>query len=137
MYKMLLLGCISFFVLDAKAEGVATETCANGAGIIIEGAISGKRYCQSNEVMSWWNAVSWCDALGKGLFSLEECGCDWSTNCQSKCPELNVNMVSRVWTTTHKDVDSSYAVGRGGNIDQRYVLRSYSTEGWGNRALCR
>lgn len=75
------------------------ETCANGAGVVITGAVTGYKYCKSNQQMNWWNAYAWCDAIGKRLFDLNDCGCSGTTNCNGKCPELLAEAsTGRIWT---------------------------------------
>ena len=93
------------------AEEETTETCANGAGVVITGAVTGYKYCRSNNPMNWWNAVSWCDALKRPSFDLDDCGCDWSTNCQRKCPELaKVADYQYLWMITPASDSTAYFV---------------------------
>lgn len=92
------------------------ETCANGAGTIVTGAVTGYKYCRSNSNdMNWWNAVSWCDAMGRKLFDRANCACGNTTaDCAgSICPELKgVGSGDWVWTITRSpDIDiRSYRV---------------------------
>ena len=93
-----------------------TETCANGAGTVITGAITGHKYCKSNNAMNWWNAVAWCDALGRQLFPLNNCECDNTTaNCNLNgtrvCPELtNVSGSIVIWSATPVNKENAYKV---------------------------
>ena len=74
MNKILMMTCgILIASSVALTEDTTTETCANGAGAIITGHITGDKYCKSNKTMNWWNAVSWCDAQNKTLIALSDC----------------------------------------------------------------
>ena len=57
-----------FMASMAVADDTTTETCANGAGIVITGNLSGHKYCLSNQNMSWWNAYAWCDSYSNNSF---------------------------------------------------------------------
>ena len=89
MMKFLnIIGLLFISSSIAMAEdNIPVETCANGAGTIIVGAITGHKYCKSNKTMNWWNAVSWCEGLNKRLFNFDDCKCDTTTDCRI-CPEL-------------------------------------------------
>lgn len=90
MNKILILGC-SLLVLSSVALADDTTTCANGAGIVVIGAVTGHKYCMSKKQMNWWNALSWCDGQDRRQFDRSDCACsDVVSNCYgSKCPELN------------------------------------------------
>ena len=62
--------------LSSVAEDIA-ETGANGGGAVLVGVVSGHKYCKSNNAMSWWNAVAWCDGLERKLIDL-------NTDCVDK-----------------------------------------------------
>ena len=115
MKQLILLTAILLISTVSFAEDTTTETCANGAGTVIEGAVADAngnkhKYCISNKTMNWWNAVSWCDALGKKLFSLEDCGCSGTTNCTDRCPELYTKIEAYAWTATPKGENSAHFV---------------------------
>lgn len=112
MRKILLLICgILMISLSAPAED-ATETCANGAGVIKNGVITSHKYCMSNKTMNWWNAVSWCDGLGMSLFDLKkDCACsDTMADCYDyKCPEIyQIHSQHQIWTATTGCTNGSY-----------------------------
>ena len=116
MKQLILLTAIFLTSTVTLAEDTTTtETCANGAGIVIEGAVADAngnkhKYCKSKNTMNWWNAVSWCDAQGRRLFNLDDCGCSWELNCQNKCPELLLNVDQGIWTSNPKRTNEAYAV---------------------------
>ena len=96
-------------------DTTTTETCANGAGIVIEGAVADAngnkhKYCRSNQQMNWWNAVSWCDALGRRLFSLDDCA--FSVTSTTTCNDLKGVVVGEVWiwTSTPSGDSNAYRV---------------------------
>ena len=104
MRKILILICGVVMMSSAVfADDTTTpETCANGAGTVIMGTVSGRKYCMSNNDMNWWNAISWCDGLKKHLFSMDDCECG-NTGCNNICPELrNIsdNLTHWTWTST-------------------------------------
>lgn len=100
MNKILIVCGLLMVSSIALAQEATTETCANGAGTVVIGKVSGHKYCKSNETMNWWNAWSWCDAQGRQSFSMDDCGCDGLKNCVGICPELVVNGSGHVWTST-------------------------------------
>ena len=116
MKQLILLTAIFLTSTVTLAEDTTTtETCANGAGIVIEGAVADAngnkhKYCKSKNTMNWWNAVSWCDAQGRRLFNLDDCGCSWELNCQNKCPELLLNVDQWIWTATPNGSSLAYIV---------------------------
>ena len=66
MNKFLFLTtCVLGISYHGFAQETSTETCANGAGEVITGYITGTKYCISKTRIDWWNANAWCDALGK------------------------------------------------------------------------
>ena len=73
MKKILLLCSLLMISPTLMAEDTTVEICANGAGTIITGVITGTKYCWSNSEMNWWNANAWCDAQGRRLFSMDDC----------------------------------------------------------------
>ena len=106
MKKILFLCSLLMISPTLMAEDTTVESCANGAGTIITGVITGTKYCWSNSDMNWWNANAWCDAQGKRLIDLNiDCGCDWSTNCNGRCPEF---VVSHGWVSTPSSISTTY-----------------------------
>ena len=104
MKQFLMTICGFLFITSvAMADDTTTEMCANGAGTVISGAVTGHKYCMSNNPMNWWNAISWCDALGKRLISVDECACSALVNCDGKCPEFRKVYNKYIWTTTSDD----------------------------------
>lgn len=63
MRKILILCGILMMSSVVRAQETITETCANGTGIIVVGDVSGHKYCRSKQVLNWWNAYVWCDAI--------------------------------------------------------------------------
>ena len=89
MRNFLILTCSVIMISSVTFADDTVETCANGAGTVVIGAVSGHKYCNSKNGMNWWNAVTWCDGLGRRLFDLSDCACsDTTANCVNKCPEL-------------------------------------------------
>ena len=106
--------CISLMVptITLAEDTTITETCADGAGVVIAGAVSEHKYCMSNKTMNWWNAVSWCDGLNKKLFNLNDCSCSGTINCTGKCPELALGTGGvYFWTANPKGTFEAYAIG--------------------------
>jgi len=67
-------------------DTTSTKTCANGAGTVITGVVTGHKYCKSNVVINWWNANAWCDAQGRRLFSMDDC--TYSVTGTTACADL-------------------------------------------------
>ena len=112
MKNLFLICAVLFTTLVALADDITTETCANGAGTVMIGAVTGHEYCMSNKTMNWWNGISWCDAQGRRLFSLEDCGCheavaDCSNN---RCPELNKGIDKWILTLKPFTTSTIYSV---------------------------
>ena len=101
MNKILMVCGLLMVSTVAFADDITVESCADGAGTVVIGAVSGHKYCKSNETMNWWNAWSWCDAQGKKMFSLDDCRCDEAVaDCAGRmCSELvDVGTDELVWT---------------------------------------
>lgn len=101
--KKILLPVSSLLLLTSIAIADDTSTCADGAGKIVTGTVTGHQYCMSNQQMkNWWNAMAWCDGLRRRAFNVNDCACSNTTaNCAgNKCAELiNVyNTNFGVWT---------------------------------------
>lgn len=90
MRNVLILMCGVFMLSTAALADDITERCANGAGIVITGTVTGHKYCLRAVGMTWWNAVSWCDAQGRRLVELRDCACgNTISDCAgNKCPDL-------------------------------------------------
>ena len=116
MQKVLLLSAIILLSQPVFADDTTTtETCANGAGRVITGVVSGHKYCRSNNTMDWWNAHTWCDGLGSRLFSMNDCEHS-STN--TLCNELaGVGGNENVWTAMPKGTSLAYNV----NLSSGYI----------------
>ena len=115
MKQLILLTAILLTSTVTLAEDTTTtETCANGAGTVITGAVSGRKYCKSNSGdMNWWNAYAWCDAMGRKLFDRANCACGNTTaDCAgSMCPELKgVSSGDWVWSATPNGTTRAYSV---------------------------
>ena len=106
---LMLMGCILMMFSVVRADDTVVQTCANGAGTIVKGVVSGRQYCKSNQKMNWWNAISWCDAQRKSLFSLSDCQCDGAKNCNKRCPELLMGNDENPWIWTSNASGESYA----------------------------
>lgn len=105
MKQFLMLACLSMMISKVTIAEETTETCANGAGTVITGAVTGHKYCKSNNTMNWWNAVAWCDGLEKKLFNLSDCECsnvtaNCSENGKKMCAELIKVGSQQIWTSS-------------------------------------
>ena len=132
MCGMVMMSCVVF------AEDITTETCADGAGTVIIGAVSGHKYCKSNKGMNWWNAMAWCDGIGRRLFERSDCACSATvSDCREKCPELTgaSNTNDLVWTATpYTDINAYFISLLSGAYSTHYEGRK---GGRGLFALCR
>ena len=97
MHKFLLLTCLICFMSMVALADETVETCAGGGGTIVIGAVTKYKYCKSNNSMNWWNAVSWCDAQKKELFTLDDCARNVTTSYWH-CPELVLGNRFEAWT---------------------------------------
>ena len=112
MRKILIFTCGVIMMSSVAFADDTVETCANGAGTVVVGAVSGHKYCKSNSTMNWWNAFAWCDAQGRKLFDISECACSNTTaDCIYNCPEMNNVGTMAIWTLTACDKKSNYRVG--------------------------
>ena len=131
MRKILIIS--SMLMMSFAVSAQEAETCANGAGTVITGAVTGHKYCKSNGTMNWWNAHAWCDALGRRLFDRSDCACGNTTaDCANgKCPELvGVGGEQWIWTSTPTPTGSSYAyivsLSSGHIVDNYYRSNLFS-----------
>ncbi len=138
MRKILMVTC-GILMMSSVVLAQEVETCANGAGTVVVGVVTGHKYCMSNKTMNWWNAVSWCDGQDRRLFDLSDCGCSSTVNCANyKCPELAEEGNSRMlWTSTPRTSSHAYHImpeyGGGYNMYNDYNHRTQSGH---IRALC-
>ena len=112
MRKILMLMCGVVMMSSAvfADDTTTSETCADGAGTVVVGAVTGHKYCMSNNGMNYWNAVSWCDGLKRRLFDRSDCACSNTTSdCHNKCPELSKIWNTKKWVKTITPINSSYA----------------------------
>jgi len=120
MSGILMMSCVVF-----ADDTTTTETCANGAGTVITGAVSGHKYCLRKSTHSgsptqigqiiWWNAHTWCEGIGRTIFSMNDCGCNATINCNNKCPELAIgggglSGQSGIWTDKPFGTSGAYVV---------------------------
>ena len=133
MKQLILLTAVFMISTVTLADDTtATETCANGAGEIVTGVVTGHKYCKSNVGINWWNANAWCDAQGRRLFSMDDCAFS-STSGTSKCHDLKgVGSDRWIWTAIpKKDFDayvvnlSSGDIGSGVRLDNNYYALCY------------
>lgn len=141
MRQILMLTCGILFISSVGfAEDTTTETCANGAGTVIEGKVTGHKYCKSNNYMNWWNAHTWCDALGRRLFSLDDCGCsDTVANCpKNTCAELaGISQESFWWAVNPVNAHASFVIRpASGYIDSNISGNCYRSSAPSHYALC-
>lgn len=138
MRKILILMCGVVMMSSAVfADDTTTpETCANGAGTVVVGAVTGHKYCKSNTQMNWWNAQSWCDALNRRTFDISDCACSNTTaDCHNRiCIELvGVGNDQYIWTMK-SNWEWSYNINlSSGTIRDWY---DYSRKGAHYPALC-
>ena len=133
MKQFLMITCGILFVTSvAIADDTSTEMCANGAGFVVEGAVTGHKYCVGRDGMDWHNAYSWCDALGKQLFDLSDCACsETQADCAGGgCPEMALYAAlskqdifndtvpaKALWTKNLRDIGTAYRINSAGKID--------------------
>jgi len=95
------------FGMTARAE-----TCAGGAGTIVEGVGHG-RYCAGVVGLNWWSAFAWCDAIGGTLVdATDDCACEECTTQGSASLCLNLPLkksASGYWTRNENARDPGYA----------------------------
>lgn len=125
MCGMVMLSSVAF------ADDTTTiETCADGAGIVIEGAVTGYKYCKSNTKMNWWNAYAWCDALEMRLFDLSDCACSDTISDCSRCVELkdlSVGGIGWIWTNTSSTINPKET-----NAHEKMVIIMSNSGQWEN-----
>ncbi len=107
MKQLLALICLSMMIFTTEIAAETLESCANGGGTVVTGAITGHKYCKSNNAMTWWNAYVWCDGQGKRLFSLTDC--QYSITSTTACPEIVGVSTDKPWIWTATLLGSSKA----------------------------
>jgi len=112
MRQILMLMCGMVMLSSVAFAEDTTETCADGAGVVVTGAVSGHKYCRSKQSMNWWNAYAWCDALGRRLADRSDCACgNTISDCaNNQCPELSGVGNFWAWTGTPSKTGESYYV---------------------------
>ena len=131
---MLLLSSNTVFATDT------TETCANGAGIVIKGK-NGAEYCLSKLTMNWWTALGWCQAIGKTPISYpDDCRCV-GNGCGTEmvgCPNLAIDFNAWAWANTPSySAEFSYTINlKNGEVNGNWVYGTRSNK-LNSRALCK
>ena len=125
MRKILMVTC-GILMMSSVVLAQEVETCANGAGTVVVGVVTGHKYCMSNKTMNWWNAVSWCDGQGKRLFDRSDCACDSEkADCVNNlCPDLKNGIDRGVWIGTAVDSTRSYYIQMWYGVLRDYENRS-------------
>lgn len=145
MHKNLMIVCGVLMMFSvAFADDTVSETCADGAGTVVVGAVTGHKYCKSKIGMNWWNAVSWCDGMGRKLFSLDDCGCsnavsDCTDGAYRLCPELKKAAQSNTWVWS-KNVpikNTTEAHNIWVPITRVQTISRSNANAGGNMALCK
>ena len=126
--------CITFIVSTTTlANDTTPETCANEAGTVIIGAVTGQKYCMSNKSMNWWNAYAWCDGIGSTLFSMNDC--KFSGTNTSICANLkNTGNDVWIWTSTPNGSTNAYGINLSSGNFGNFAVRNHPHGGY--RALC-
>ena len=74
----------------------------------------GKRYCKSNNGMTWWSALTWCDAQGGNLATFTSM-CPGIApainNADGACPALQEVVESGQWVWSGYPVGANLALG--------------------------
>lgn len=141
MQKILILCGVLMMSSVVIAQDTTTETCADGAGVIVVGDVSGHKYCKSKMVLNWWNAYAWCDAIGMQMVDALDCYCsDTTTDCANKqCPEFmsQSDTVGTVWTIkTNETAGEMYTISKGKLEPSNYGHYKRSHSSWVS-ALCK
>ncbi|MBO7257681.1 MAG: hypothetical protein J6V11_01940 [Alphaproteobacteria bacterium] len=138
MRKILMLTCGILMVSSVVFAEDTVETCANGAGFVLIGAVTGHKYCSSYNTMNWWNAWAWCDAMGMRMFDLKDCACGTTTSdcANNKCPEMT-NIGESQWNWIAKSKNASQAYGVNPSHGQTYHSWNRDNSAYGSfHALC-
>lgn len=115
---------LTISTLALADDSITIETCANGAGTVIIGARTGRKYCMSNAKVNWWNAHSWCDGMGRRLFSLDDCMRDEAKDVPEICGELAVGQTLFVWSATPRGSSAAYYINLANGVNtQGYPAR--------------
>ena len=126
--KKYFLVCTCFLISTVTlADDAISKVCAGGAGTVIMGN-NGTEYCMSNNGMTWWTALGWCQAIGKTPFRYpEDCRCIGSgcPETMTKCPNLaEVGKGLYVWTSMPSGDTNAWLVALSdghANADNRLV----------------
>ena len=110
MNKILILTCgVLMMSSVALGDNTTAETCANGAGTVITGVVTGHKYCLIKQSMNWWNAYALCDGMERRLFSLDDCL--YSSTGTGRCADLEgASGVVHIWTATPSGVEKAQCV---------------------------
>lgn len=113
MRKILLFIC-GIMMISSVAMAEETTVCANGGGEIVKGN-NGTLYCKSKNVMNWWTALGWCQAIGKTpIHYPSDCRCV-GERCPTEmvgCPNFKglTNNYTLYWTSTPEKEGYAYGV---------------------------
>lgn len=97
-FLILAFGILVVSSIAIAEETTTPETCADGAGTVVVGAVTEHKYCRSNNMMNWWNAMAWCDGMGKQLIDLNTDCYRNGTTSRWNCPEMVGCVSTWIWT---------------------------------------
>ncbi|MBQ9738164.1 MAG: hypothetical protein IJV75_01440 [Alphaproteobacteria bacterium] len=141
MQKILILCSVLMMSSSVFAQETPAETCADGAGVVIIGDITGHKYCRSKTALNWWNAYAWCDAIGMQMVDALDCKCsELTADCANKqCPEFTSQSDTTWtgWTTkTNETAGEMYTIAKGKLEPSNYGHFKRSHSSWVS-ALCK
>ena len=141
MRKILILCGVLMMSSVVIAQDTTAETCADGAGVIVVGDVTGHKYCRSKQFLNWWNAYAWCDALGMKMIDVSDCLCSGGTmDCaNNQCPEFTSqsDTIWTGWTTlTNEAAGEMYTIFKGKLQPSNYGNHKRSHSSWVS-ALCK
>ena len=101
---------LTILTIAAVAFSIAQAKAASCEGGTLQTGDNGHVYCQSDNMMNWWSAYTWCQAQGRHLVSMYEVCPTWdgSVGDGKMCNQSSFSNNDYNWTTTASSTENAF-----------------------------
>lgn len=123
----MIIFCLISTIVKAEIQ------CEDAGGVLAVGRDGQTLYCASSQMMNWWSAFSWCNAVGGKMFDITT-ECPKAVN-SAPCPQLceSGGLYNNYWTINVVDSTNALTQNAGCHI---YPGKKAKSERNFAKALC-